>query len=83
MFLSLRRCAKQINQLARIKFKVTGQGHVVYHSIRARSIYPESFERFSSNFTQMFFSVRRCAVHMAQLPKLKVMVTGQGQMIYP
>ena len=46
-----------------------------------RSISPEYFERFSFNFTQMFLSVRRCAEHMVQLPKLKD--TGQGQGIYP
>ena len=64
MFLSLRRCAKQINQHPRIKFKVTGQGHVVYPSIRARSISPESFERFSLNFTQMFYlSETLCRAH--------------------
>ena len=67
-----------MTQLPRIKFKVTCQGHVVYPSIRAHFISPESFERFSLNFTQMFFAVRRCAVHMTQLPRLKAMVTGQG-----
>ena len=60
MFLSLRRCAKQMNQLPRIKFKVTGQGHVVCPSIRAHSISPESFERFSSN---VFLSETVCRAH--------------------
>ena len=36
---------------------------------------------FHLNFTQMFLSVRRCAMHMTQLPRLKV--TGQCQGIYP
>ena len=48
-----------------------------------RSIYPEPFERFSLNFTQMFLFVRRCAEHMAQLCSLKVNVTVQGRRIYP
>ena len=70
MFLSVRQCAEHMTQLPRLK--VTGQGHVIYPSIRVRSISPASFERFSLNFTQMFLSVRRCAEHMTQLPRLKV-----------
>ena len=81
MFLSTRGCAEHMTQLPRLKVKVTCQGHVIYPSIRVRSIPPESFERFSLNFTQMFLSVRRCAEHMTQLLRLKV--TGQGQGIYP
>ena len=65
-----------MTQLPRLK--VTGQGHVVYPSIRVCSISPESLERFSLNFSQMLLSVRGCAEHMPQLPRLKVMVTGQG-----
>ena len=76
MFLSVRRCTEHMTQLPRLK--VTCQGHVIYPSIRVRSISPESFERFSLNFTQMFHSVRWCAEHMTQLPRLKAMVTGQG-----
>ena len=33
------------------RLKVTGQDHVIYHSIRVPSISPESFERFSLYFT--------------------------------
>ena len=72
MSLSVRRCAEYITQLPRLKVKVTGQGHVIYPSIRVCSISPASFERFSLNFTQMFLSVRRCAEHITQLPRLKV-----------
>ena len=36
------------------------------------------FWRFSLNFIQMFRSVRRCAEHITQLPRLKFKVTGQG-----
>ena len=70
-----------MTQLHRLQVKVTLQGRVIYPSIRVRSIFPKSFERFSLNFTQMFLSIRRCAEHMTQLPRLKVKVTGQG--IYP
>ena len=31
----------------------------------------------------MFLSVRQCAEHMTQLPRLKVKVTGQGNVLYP
>ena len=79
MFLSVIRCTEFMTRLHRLKVKVTLQGHGIYSSIRVRSIFPESFERFSLIFTQMFLSVRRCAEHMTQLPRLKV--TGQG--IYP
>ena len=68
MFLSVRRCAEHVTQLLRLK--VTGQGHVIYPSIRFPSSF-ESFERFSS-LNQIFLSVRRCVEHMTQLPKLKV-----------
>ena len=68
-----------MTQLPRLKVKVTGHGHMIYPSIRVRSISPESFERFSLNFTQMFLSMRQCAEHMTQLPRLKV--TGQGNVI--
>ena len=54
------------------RLEVIGQGHVIYPSICVRSISPESFERFSLKFTQIFLSVRRCAEHMTQLPRLKV-----------
>ena len=64
MFLSVRLCAEHITQLPSLNVKVTGQGHVVYPSIRVRSIHPE---RFSLNFTGMFFSVRWCAEHITQL----------------
>ena len=70
-----------MTQLPRLKVKVTGEGHVIYPSIRVRSISPGYFELFSFSFTQMFLSVRRCAERMTQL--LKAMVTGQGQGIYP
>ena len=80
MFLSVRRCAEHVTQLPRLK--VTGQGHLIYPSIRFPSISSESFERFSS-LNQIFLSVRRCAEHMTQLPRLKVKVTDQSQRIYP
>ena len=51
----------------RCKANATFQDHVIYNSIRVRSISPESFERLSLNFTQMILSVRRCAEHMTQL----------------
>ena len=35
------------------RLKVTLQGHVVYPSIRVRSIFPEPFEGFSFNFAQI------------------------------
>ena len=77
MFLSVSRCAEHMTQLPRLK--VTGQVNVIYSSSRVIFISPESFERFSLNFTQMFLSVRQYAEHMTQLPRLKV--TGQGS--YP
>ena len=53
MFLSMKRCAEQnMIQLPRLNVKVTGEGHVIYPSICVRSISPESFELFTSNFTQ-------------------------------
>ena len=76
IFLSVRGCAEVMTRLHRLQVKVTLQGHVIYPSIRVRSIFLESFERFSLNFTQMFLSVRRCAEHMTQLPRLKVKVKG-------
>ena len=82
MFLSVRQYAQRMTQLPRLKVKFTGQGHVIYLSIRPRPISPESFERFALNLTQMFLSVRWCAEHMTQLPRFKVKVTGQGQGIY-
>ena len=47
-----------------------------------RSISPEPFERFSLNFGQVLFLVRRCSEPMTQLPRLKVKVTLQGPRIY-
>ena len=76
MFLLVRRCAEFMTGLHRLKVKVTLQGHVIYPSIRDRSISPECFERFSLIFTEMFLPFRRCAEHMTQLPTHKV--TGQG-----
>ena len=70
MILSVRRCAEHMTKLPRLK--VIGQGHVIYPSIRVRSIPPKSFEWFSLNFTQMFLAVIQCAEHMTQLPRLKV-----------
>ena len=83
MFLSVRRCAEFMTRLPRIKVKVTSQDHVIYPSICVRSMSPESFERFSLNFTQMFLSVIRCAEPMTRLHKLKVKVTLQSHGIYP
>ena len=60
------------------RIKVTGQGHVIYPSICVHSISPEPFEQLSLDFTQMLFSVRRCAEHMTQLPSFKVKVTVKG-----
>ena len=56
--------------------KVTLQGHVNYPSMRVHSLYasPESIERFSVSFIQMFFHERWCAELITQLPKLKVKV---------
>ena len=76
MLLSVTRCEEFMTRLHRLKVKFTLQGHVIYPSIHVRSISPESFEQFSLNFTEMFFSFRRCAEHMTQLPRVKV--TGQG-----
>ena len=81
MFLSVRRCAEHMTQLLRVK--VTGQGHVIYPSIRVCSISPEPFEHFSLNFIRIFLSVRWCAEPMTQLRRLKVKVTLQGHGIYP
>ena len=72
-----------MTRLRRLKIKITIQGHVIYPTIRFRSIFPESRKRFSLSFTQFFLSERRYAEHMTQLPKLKVKDTGQGQWIYP
>ena len=77
MFLSERPCAEPMTKLSRLKVKVTLQDHVIYPSIRVRSISPKPLDRFSLNFSQMFLLVRQCAEHMTQLPRLKV--TGQGQ----
>ena len=76
MFLSVRRCAEHMAQLPRLK--VTGQGHVIYPSIRVRSISPEPFDQFSLYFTHMFLSVRWCAEPMTQLRRLKVTLQGHG-----
>ena len=65
-------CRFSLNFSPRFKVKVTGQGSVVYPSICVHSISSESFVQFSLIFTQMFFSVRQCAEHMTQLPRLKV-----------
>ena len=46
-----------------------------------RSISPEPFERVSLNFTQML-TVRQCAEHMAQLPRIKVTVEGHGTILF-
>ena len=81
MFLSVRRCAKQMTQLPRLR--VTGQGQGITFEFRVRSIYPEPFVRFSLNFTQMFLSVRRYAEPITQLHGLKVKITRQSHGIYP
>ena len=81
MFLSVRQCVEHMTQLPRLTVKVTGQGNVIYPSVCVGCISPESLERLSANFAQMFLSVRRCVAHMTQLPRLKV--TGQGHGIYP
>ena len=81
MFFSVRPYAESMTGLRRLKVKVTLQGHVIYPSICVRSISPEPFERFEFNFTQMFFSVRRCAEPMTKLCILKVTVQGHG--FYP
>ena len=83
MFPSVRRCAKPITWLGRLKVKVTLQGHGLYPLICVHSISPEPFEQFSLIFTQMFLSVRRCAEPMTQLCRLKAVVTLQGHGIYP
>ena len=44
-----------MNQLPRLK--VRGQGHVIYPSIRVRSISPESLKRFSLNFIKLHSNV--------------------------
>ena len=59
--------------------RVNTQGHVIYSSIGDRYIAPEASGKFSLNFVQMFLSIRQCTNHMAQLPRLKVKVTCQGQ----
>ena len=83
IFLLVKRCAEPMTRLHILNVKVTLQGNVIYPSIRVRSISPEPFEVFSLNFTQMFLSVRRCAEHITQLPRLNVKVTGQCQVIDP
>ena len=50
---------------------------------RVRSISPKPFERLSSNFGQMFTSVRRRAELMNQPRRFKVKVTFQGRMFEP
>ena len=42
---------EHMTQLPRLK--VTGQCHVIYPSIRVHSISPESFERFSLNYSNV------------------------------
>ena len=42
-------CRTDKSRLHRLKVKVTFQVHVMYPSIRVRSISPESFKRFSLN----------------------------------
>ena len=82
--LSVRRCAEPMNRVCRLKVKVNYQGHWIYPlQFPVHSISSEPFERFSLNFTQMFFSVRRCAEHVTQLWSLEVNVTVQGHGIYP
>ena len=70
MFLLARRCTEHMSQLPRLKVKVKG----FTLEILVRSISPERFRRFSLNFTQMLFSVRRRAEPMTQLCRLKVIV---------
>ena len=53
MVLSVRRCAEHMTQLPRIKVKVICRAHVIYPSIRVRSISPEPFQQFLLNLTQM------------------------------
>ena len=66
------------------RLKVTGQCHgILTLEFRVRSIYPEPFEQFSLNFTQIFHSVRQCVESMTQLHRLKVKVTLQGHGNYP
>ena len=84
MSLSVRQCAEVMTRVCRLKVKVNFQGHWIYPlQFPVRSISPEPFERFSSNFTQTFISARRCAEHMTQLLSLQVHVTVQGNGIYP
>ena len=61
------------DSMSRSHFKVMG----LILRFRARSIAPEPFERFSSNFSQIILSVRRCAEPKTQLCRLKVKVTFQ------
>ena len=56
----------------RQSFSLSVRQSIIPSVTRVRSISPEPFERFSLNFTQMFLSVRRCAEHMTQLPRIKV-----------
>ena len=82
MFLSVRLCAEQMPWLHRLKVKVTLQSHWIFPSTLVRSISPEPLRRFSLNSTQMFLSVRQCAKHMTQPPRLMFKVTGQGHVSY-
>ena len=45
---------------------------------RSWSIFPNSFERFSINYTELILSVRRCAEPMTQLCRLKVKCKVMG-----
>ena len=48
-----------------------------------RSVSPEPFDQFSWYFTHMFLFERWRADHITQPPRLKTVVTGRGQRIYP
>ena len=80
----LPKCSSQLMcRTCKPNVKVTFQGHVIYPPCCVHSISHKTFERFSLNFTQMFFLVMGCAEPMTQLCRLKVKVTLQCHGIYP
>ena len=74
MFISVRRCAKLMTQLLRLKvMEFALEFCISYVPLKG----------FSLMFGQMFISVWRCAEPMTQLTRLKVKVTVQSNRIYP
>ena len=74
----VRQHVEPITWLFRLNVKATLQVNLIYPLICICSKSPEPFERFSSNFIQIYLLIRWCAKHKTNLPRLKVKVTGQA-----